>query len=166
MPHLAAYMWLMIKEDKWFTVLNCPLTVWCLLECGALPVAPSGEGHHHSISLCLSSLFLCVCVCVCVCVSVCTAGCIISWQLVSVEVKFDSAAEMLTCIHSAPLIHLTCNILLPHLSHMLRCSCLINVVDASPRSPSDQFQWANSGPFPESSDGSLFYQWGALSPVT
>lgn len=130
-----------------------PIRVWCF-ACGTFP--------ERDIII----VFPSVCrVCFCVCVCVCTAGCIISGQLVSVEVKFDSAAEMLTCIHSAPLIHLTCNILLPHLSHMLRCSWLINVIDASPHSPSDQFQRANSGPFPESGDGSLFYQRGALSPV-
>lgn len=74
MPHLTAHMWLMIKLDKWFAVLNCPLMVWCLLECDTLPGAPFREGPHHSIfSLCL-----------------CTSGLIniITVQLISVEVTF------------------------------------------------------------------------------
>lgn len=54
MPHLAALMWLMIKADKWFTVLNCPLVVWCLLEGDILPLAPFTQGPRHTIFFSLS----------------------------------------------------------------------------------------------------------------
>lgn len=49
-----ALMWLMTKVDKWFTVLNCPLIVWCLLECHNLPLAPFREGLGVCVCRCIN----------------------------------------------------------------------------------------------------------------
>lgn len=166
MPHLAAYMWLMIKVDKWLTVLNCPLIVWCLLECDTLPLAPFREGPHHSI---FSPLFPCVYMWVCI---LCVFLGVYKWNhsvadFCGSEICSRGRGAFLHTLSSIATSHecLTYNTLLAQLSHMLCYSCLINVVDAS-CILYHQLQWVKPGLFPMPSDGSLCYQWGDLSPIT
>lgn len=40
-PRSSARLWWMIKLDKWFAALNCPLPAWCPLECDTSAVARS-----------------------------------------------------------------------------------------------------------------------------
>lgn len=145
-PHLAALMWLMIKADKWFTVLNCPLVVWCLLEGDILPLAPFTQGPRHTIFFSLS----------------------VDRDVRQSVCFWISKYKLIFYLKTKKYVnvwHLTYNILLSHHCHML-CTVVANVLAASPLGLSDQFQWEYFGAFPMSSDGSLCYQWDALSPVT